>query len=235
MSPVPRTLDRVPFFDERSRDYGVRALPSLKASIDQSRRRVWTPGPLLDQGQEGHCVGFGCGGEYGATPVKGKVDNTIAHGFFAEAQRVDRAEGRNYSDGATVLAGCKAMQRLGLISAYRWCFSIDDVIDALLRHSPVVIGINWYSDMYQTDPSGLVHVGGSLVGGHCIYVHGWWPNHFSFRDDMFVWQNSWGNEYGMKDAAGIPTGRGFIRKADLARLLAEDGEAVVFTDRRVAA
>jgi hypothetical protein len=196
---------------------------------------VWTPGPLLNQGQEGHCIGFGIAGEYGATPVKGHVDDQIAHGFFAEAQRIDRSEGRNFPDGATVLAGCKAAQRLGLISAYRWCFSIDDVILALQHHSPVVLGINWYESMYETSPDGLVTVSGSLVGGHCIYVHGWWPQHPTFQDDMFVWQNSWGNEYGAVDSVGVPTGRGFVRKADLARLLAEDGEAVVFTDKRIAA
>jgi hypothetical protein len=231
----PRTLDRVPFFDERSRNYGVRSLPSFATTLDRTHRRVWTPGPLLDQGREGACTGFGGSGELGATPKPWRVDNTFAQALYQEARRVDQSEGRYYSDGATVLAMCKAAQKLNLITTYRWCFSIDDVIDALLRHSPVVIGINWYEDMYSTDENGLVQVGGSLVGGHCLYVHGWWPQHIGFRDDMFVWQNSWGNDYGMHDKAGIPTGRGFIRKADLTQLLAEDGEAVVFTDKKVVA
>lgn len=223
MTPV---LDRIPFFDPRSRNFPVRPLLTAPtATPDLTRKRVWTPGPLLNQGQEGHCVGFGEAGELGATPVKVPVDDAFAHDLFFAARRIDRGEGRLYTDGATVIAGCKAAQELGLIRKYVWCFSIEDVILAILRHSPVVIGINWYESMYETDHRGMVTVGGSLVGGHCLYVNGWWPDHPEFSEDVFVWQNSWGTDYGVY-------GRGFIRREDLARLLAEDGEAVVFTDIR---
>lgn len=229
-----RVFDRFVHYDERSKAFGLSA--TIPTPVDRSRKRVWTPGPLLDQGREGACVGFGTSGELGATPTKVPVDNSFALNLYAEAQKVDRAEGRNYSSGATVLAGMKAAKNLGLIREYRWAgvedrSVTDDVIDALLRHGPVVIGIVWKDGMYDTSPDGLVDITGSVVGGHCIYVHGWWPNHPKFGD-VFVWQNSWGPYYGMTDPAGVPTGRGFVKAADLEALLKDDGEAVVPTDTR---
>jgi hypothetical protein len=231
-------LDRRPHHDPRSLGFPIR--PLLAAiPTDRGRRRIWTPGPLLDQGREGACVGFGLAGELGATPVVDQVTNAFALDLYARAQTVDRAEGRDYGPdgGATVLAGIKAAQQLGLVASYRWCGVagvpvIEDVIDAVIRHSPVVLGIRWLDGMYETRPDGLVEVSGPEVGGHCLYVHGWWPAHPQLGD-VLVWQNSWGPAYGEVDVStGHGTGRGFIRPADLEQLLATDGDAVVLTDRR---
>lgn len=37
---------------------------------------------------------------------------------------------------------------------------------------PVMAGINWYSDMFDPDKDGVVHVGGELAGGHEILLIG---------------------------------------------------------------
>lgn len=231
MTPV---LDRIPRFDERSRNFSVRGLLPAPDGGAPSKKKVWTPGPLLDQGTEGACVGFGVSGELAATPVKIVVDNAFALDLYNRARAIDKSEGHNWASGASVLAGLKAAKQLGLIKEYRWCFGVEDVKLAL-THAPVVLGINWYDGMYDTDDNGLVSVTGKVVGGHCIYAHGFLPHgHVAniWDDDIIVWQNSWGAYYGAKDRAGVPTGRGFIRARDLASLLDQDGEAAVLADVR---
>jgi hypothetical protein len=134
--------------------------------------------------------------------------------------------GNDWADGASVLAGAKAMSMLGNIKSYYWAFGIDDVLQNLSRRGPVLLGIPWYDGMYDTSELGLVKVEGRLVGGHCILANGIWPNHPLFKEDVVVWTNSWGSDYGIN-------GRGYVTVESLDRLLREDGEACVPTDRPV--
>lgn len=213
-------LDRIAHFDERSRSFGVRQLIG-----DTPRyKRVWAPrifGPL-DQGREGACVGFAWAGELAATPHKHLVDNESARAMYELARAEDRAMGNHFPEGASILAGAKAVRTAGYVVKYHWAFGIDDVIDCLVRKGPVILGINWYASMYETNAHGLVEIHGPIVGGHAIMAHGYWPNHPDFGD-CIVWTNSWGIEYGLN-------GRGYIRVNDLKRLLHEDGEACIPTD-----
>jgi len=191
---------------------------------------MWNPGPVLDQGREGACVGFGWAAELQASPVPVKnVSNATARQLYLEAKKVDEWEGENY-EGTSVLAGAKVVKSKGFIGSYRWCFGVNEVRDSVLTLGPVVIGINWYQNMYRARPSGLVEVGGALVGGHCILLtgyhprmrikgEGWWK-----RYDVFRWRNSWGPSYGNNGTAYIKTG-------DLADLLGQDGEACVPVQR----
>jgi C1A family cysteine protease len=117
------------------------------------------------------------------------------------------------------------MQGLNKIRYYAWAFGLNDVLQTLMRKGPVILGINWYDSMYETSLDGLVTVGGPLVGGHCIMVNGYIPNHPSFGECV-LWTNSWGREYGVN-------GRGYVKVSDLDRLLKEDGEACIPTDMPV--
>lgn len=221
------------FKDPRSRNYGVRTIVAPQGEL---KKRLWPiPSWLpLDQGREGACVGFGWSAELAVEPVSVPVTNNFAMTLYRAAQAADKAEGRFYDEGATTLAGAKAAKSLGLISDYRWCFGINEVADAVVAKGPVVLGINWYDGMYETDSNGLVSVNGPLVGGHCISLAGHWPYKVSangrstkdnspFGQTVYPWINSWGKLYGR---AGV----GFIRHSDLDRLLQEDGEAVIATD-----
>lgn len=216
-------LDRIPRFDERSRNFPLREVMSKT----KQTARFWTPGPVLDQGQEGACVGFGwTGGLASSPPPRLKVaTNDIAKENYKIAQENDEWPGEDYS-GSSVLGGAKGMKGKGYIGEYRWCFSIQDVIDAVLTTGPVVIGIDWFEEMYETEPSGIVKTGGDKVGGHCLFVYSYNPKRVvkgvKGSIDSFAWQNSWGHGYGLN-------GRGIIRTADLEALLKNDGEAVVPT------
>jgi hypothetical protein len=187
----------------------------------------WVEGVPTDQGSEGACVGFAWMNELLASPKEPKhqpeeeMANKIALSYYKRAQRLDDWPGENY-EGTSVLAGAKVMKESGYIGEYRWCFGIDDVRDALIVEGPVVIGVPWYEGMYETKPNGLVQLKGKNVGGHAITLTGYYPSKMfdGKREEVFRWRNSWGRDYGID-------GSGYIRYTDLAKLLADSGEACV--------
>jgi hypothetical protein len=215
-------LDRKVSLDEKSKGYKARKLIGDSVPL---KKRVWRPGyNFLNQGKEGRCVVFGWGNELAATPHRYDINDEWCNQHWPLVVSKDREMGNDYPDGASVLAGAKAMQMLGNVKSYYWGFGIDDVLQYLSRRGPVLLGINWYSSMYETNNLGLVTVDGELVGGHCILASGVWPKHPLFQTDVVVLTNSWGQTYGIN-------GRGYIPTVTLSRLLKEDGEACMAMDR----
>jgi hypothetical protein len=222
--PSQPILDRKVYFDDRSREYGVRRFLGDSRPL---KKRIWKPGlEILDQGSEGRCVIFGWGQELATSPHRYAISDEWCNQHWPLVVAQDRAMGNDFSDGASVLAGAKTMRMLGNVKSYHWGFGIDDVLQNLSRRGPVVLGINWYASMYETNELGLVRVEGELVGGHCILANGIWPKHPLFKEDVVVWTNSWGSDYGIN-------GRGYVTVESLDRLLREDGEACIPTDRPV--
>lgn len=220
-----RILNWKPSFDHRSKNFGIDAL------IPQNirRDRLWTVGPILDQGREGACVGFGWTAEALSTPVAVKLDqmaadvpkdpNQFALSVYHRAQILDDQPGENYS-GTSVLAGAKTLVEFGLLREYRWAFTIDDVINAIIHRGPVVLGIEWHQGMYQA-PGGMLEVSGPVVGGHCITAVGYRTAASSaFKEESIILQNSWGTVWGANGLAEI-------RAKDVAQLLANGGEACI--------
>lgn len=149
----------------------------------------------------------------------------FARSIFHQSQMLDPcgADG-NHATGACVLAGAKVLRRHGYLDEYRWAFSLSDVIGSVLYLGPVVIGVPWYESMWATRPSGLVEVDGRRVGGHSLVLTGFSASR-RLRGEgrigpAFQWRNSWGRGYGKR-------GHGWVRAADLERLLDEGGEACV--------
>lgn len=215
-------LDWHPRHDPRSRSYAVAEVlpkpPVLK--------KCWNGSRVLDQGREGACVGYAWAAELGSSPFRAPlVDEIFAGKIYRAAKDVDEWEGSDYS-GTSVLAGAKTVRRMGWIGEYRWGFSIEDLRDAVLTLGPAVIGIPWTSGMYEPRPSGLLDPSGAVVGGHAILVRGYHPGMrirgegWNDRHEVFTLQNSWGEDYGQK-------GRVLIRAAELAGLLADDGEICI--------
>lgn len=215
-------LDYVTRHDPRSLNYGVQQLLTPAPVISS----WWAGGPVLDQGQEGSCVGHALAGELSASPVRVKgMTHEAAVRLYEHAKQVDEFEGVDY-DGTSVLAAMKVGVELGHYEGYRWAFSLEDVKQALLQLGPVILGINWYESMYETTRTGLVQLAGRLVGGHCLLLTGYSSN-YAGHGETFRWRNSWGTEYGKN-------GNGYIRAADLQRLLIDQrGEAAVPVGRRL--
>lgn len=227
--PQDRVLDWKSYHDPRSKNYGIRAV--MPEQIEP-RRQMWQEGPVLDQGREGACVGFGWTAELLAEPFVPVVQPTVAAAeaaalsYYKRAQLIDEFPGEEY--GTSVLAGAKIMQEQGFIGEYRWCFGPTDLRDAVITEGPVVIGVPWTSEMYTTFSNGLVKLGGDTVGGHCLTVTGYDPAMQIGGQvyEVFRWRNSWGPDYGIQGSA-------YITYNDMSGLLAQGGEACIPMKRTI--
>lgn len=205
-------LDRLVEFDEESRKYPVRA---LIPAVAKPRSYTWSCQQWLDQGKEGACVGFSFNHELAARPsiVTGLSYNSGMY-VYNEAKKLDSWPGESY-DGTSVIAGAKALTRDGYFKEYRWAFGLQDLILAVGNQGPAVLGVNWYSGMFNPDEKGRLHVEGFIAGGHAILCHG-----VNVKGKYFKLHNSWGKDWGID-------GECTISFEDMDRLLKENGEACV--------
>lgn len=221
---VDPRLTRIPFFDERSRNFPIRSVNTGKTP----RSYTWRCNEWFDQGVEGACVGFALGHEAAARPseVQGLGYKFLVEGVYHEAQKIDPWEGGSYPgavpfyEGTSVLAGVKVMHKKGFFESYRWAFNIDDLIMGIGHNGPAVLGINWYEGMYDTDSKGFVHVSGRIMGGHAILARA-----VNIKKEYITLRNSWGKSWGIN-------GDCYISFTDMDRLLREDGEAVFMLNRK---
>lgn len=236
---MKRTLDWRPSYDERSRNF--RAVEGIEDKPLRNRR--WACDVVLDQGQEGACVGFGWSHELIAKPkIVPNVDNDFARAIYHRAQQLDDTPGENYS-GTSVLAGAKAIQECvnaegqPLIGAYRWAFGVEDILKTVSYHGPVVLGISWYYNMYEPDENNYIHVEGKRVGGHCILLNGQrlvpldsnkplTIGNLNLDQSRIKLHNSWGEGWGID-------GEGFLSLSDLYKLIEDDGGEACIPSHRV--
>lgn len=201
-------------FDERSRNFPVRALISSATP----RSYTWSCPVVLHQGSEGTCVGHAWAHEIAARPVGWPVNSYQARLIYREATQIDpwtQNDGPDWHFGTSVLAGAKIASQLGHYGEYRWAFGLDDLILALGYKGPAVLGVNWYSGMDAPDALGRIRVAGTLRGGHAILACG-----VSVSKRLIRLHNSWGNSWGVN-------GQAFISFEDMDRLLREQGEACI--------
>lgn len=226
-----RVFDRFPSRDERRGNY----LAEEILAPQEPRPRTWHADAVTDQGREGACVGHGVTLDLISSPrpdpyATDTKASEYAQSLYKRAQVLDPWAGEAY-EGTSVDAGMKVARERGFIESWRWLTTVQQIRDALISKGPVVLGIPWYEEMYETRPSGLVHVGGSVVGGHCITLVGYHPSMrirgegWFDRYEVFKWQNSWGRDYGLN-------GIGYITVGDLATLLNDDGEAALAVGRK---
>ena len=109
----------------------------------------------------------------------------------------------------------KAAQKAGLVSGYQHAFSLDSALKALAV-SPLIVGVNWYEGFDSPDPGGLVHISGSVRGGHEFLLYG-----IDATRQRVLARNSWGTSWGVEGLFSFSFD-------DLGRLLDEDGDATLF-------
>ena len=178
----------------------------------------WVPGPVLDQGDYGTCVGNGWAGWGDATPVVDTYTEKDARAIYYEATCLDGqcddpdALGGGQM-GATVRSGAKAMQNRKRLLAYAFAKTLADVDEWIDNHGPVVMGTDWTNDMFDPDRNGFVRPTGGVAGGHCYLMIDRLPD-----EDAYLMRNSWGSGWGQ-------AGDFKIKTADLQSLLDQQGEA----------
>jgi hypothetical protein len=218
-------LDRIPRFDERSRNFKIAETVGAK----KQRSYTWSCSQHLDQKQDGACVGFDFAHELIARPavVKGIDAKFAKEKIYWPAQENDDWPGGSYPgakpfyEGTSVLAGLKQVIKLGYATGYVWGFGLNDLVIGVGYSGPANLGINFYRGMMNPDKNGFIHPTGEIAGGHCILCKG-----VNLKKKYFKLHNSWGTDWGM-------AGDCFVSFDDMERLLYEEGEAAFFTGRKV--
>lgn len=211
--------------DPRSRHYRSADRTPGAAPL---RDHLWPTGPVLDQGAEGACVGFGITDAVNVLRLAHLREDLLtaddARALYQQAQRLDDVPGEAYS-GTSVLAGLSAARAAGDLGGYLWAFGTAELAQALLTTGPVVIGIPWPVSWMNPGADGLLTLGPAedMSAGHCLAVVGIrLTGPHAAAGPYFVLQNSYGPGWG--DA-----GRGYVHHRDLGLLLAQGGEAAVPT------
>lgn len=237
--PNDPRLGRLEQFDERSRNF------ALVEEIGREKPRSYTwriQAPyIIDQGQEGACVGFAVANELQARPAEVDLGVEAAANTFAvkrlywEAQKIDPWDGGAYPGampnyaGTSVLAGIKVAQRLGFFENYYWTFTLEDLVNGLGRHGPAVLGLDWFDTNYSPGSDGFISPDGNKVGGHAVLARAvkikWLGEKRETFDDVdldasyVTIRNSWG-VWGYRGSGDC-----FVTLRDLGRWLDMRGEA----------
>lgn len=207
--------------DPRSRAFPARMVPPTAPLVPVMHRHF---GPVLDQGSLGSCTGNAAAQAMNSRPLHLRATRYLtqadAVSIYSDATKIDPWEGEypptdTGSDGLSV---AKVLKARGYISEYRHTFTWDGFRRAL-QLAPLLVGINWYMDMYFPDRKGNVHVGGAWQGGHEVLALG---------DDArghITFLNSWGPKWGR-------AGRFRLSYWDFQRLLLdEQGDATQLVPR----
>jgi len=210
-------LGRQIVHDSRSRGYAVGAPRSI-SSRRSFRHRVLGPVPVPRQ-TIGNCTGVDqcVRADAQGNRVRGvTLGMDTAVSIYTRATELDPFLGTfpEEDTGSSGLAAEKAAKEAGIVARYEWIFGGADQVLAVLPDHPVGVGTRWHRDMFDPDPNTyLVHPTGPVVGGHQWSVIG-----YNQRLAAFEGMCWWGDDFGSH-------GLFRIRKADLADLLADDGDA----------
>lgn len=228
--------------DDRDFEYPIRtAFPDV---VDRPYRYWWDNGWWGDQGQTPRCVAFS-GVKYledGPVTYDGRRPDPGA--LYGVLQRNDEWPGEGY-EGTSVRAVGRVLSSVELcaeagieagrplIQSYRWAFDEVEAAIALLTVGPLILGTNWYWSMNDTDDSGFVHIGpeSDIAGGHAYLATGVRivlaekgnlndPATWNYQSSAVRCCNSWGRAWGDQ-------GRFWLTLSTLARLIHEEGEALI--------
>lgn len=211
---------RMPHQDPKSLAYRVEDHPKAVAA-PTPRSYTWglPVGQMLNQLNTPRCVGFSCAHEIAARPAVRAVTSATGDGLYLMAQSIDREEGRVWDEGASILAGAKALQRWGRLKEYRWATSVEELALGVSRIGPAILGLDWFGGMMEPDADGYIWPTGSVVGGHAVLDRGYKryspPEGPSGRHLI---QNSWGTSWGGR--GGAPLGCAFLSDEALRTLMA---------------
>lgn len=241
-------LDRVPQFDEKSRDFRVRQMIHEGAPLGEKHPRsfTWANEHWLDQGREGRCVEYAICHDLLAKPkqVSTTLVQQILDGkrIYWPAQQEDQWPGGSYEggdpsyEGTSVLAGVKVAARLGFYQEYRWALTLEGAVLGLGYIGPLILGVNWYEGCFQPDNFGWIRLTGEQQGGHSILAIGiklvakadsLHVTDFASLDldrSFILLHNSWGQDWGIN-------GRAKMSLQDFDRLRQEDGEVCIISRR----
>jgi len=209
-------LGRLVEHDPRSWDYPARRTTQLKTVL-------WSHhAPILDQGNLGSCTWNAMAqclntAKFVKSRPKGKyLDEDIAIKLYSRATQLDNFPGAwpPNDTGSSGIAAAKAGVEAGYLTGYTHAFGMQHFLESI-QLSPVIVGTDWLTDMFNPSPKGYVAVSGDVAGGHEYAVLG-----VNMTGRYVTCLNSWGAGWGVN-------GRFRIRFDDFANLLANQGDVTV--------
>lgn len=215
-----KALGRKAAVDLRDLAHPMKA--ALPQRVSQSTK-YWQGGMVLDQGNLPQCVAYAWTGFLLAAPIMDKavkLGGDYEQKLYTRAQQLDEWPGEGY-DGTSVRAGAKALQEQGRLKEYVWAKHADEVRRFVLDRGPVILGIDWYEEMFYPTSKGFITIGGQIAGGHAIEIIG-----YSDALDAFRLIQSWGPSWGQK-------GRCWLSFDDLDKLITDGGEACSAVEQKL--
>jgi hypothetical protein len=147
-----------------------------------------------------------------------QLDEAFAVKAYSLNTRLDSYSGQYPPNdtGSDGLAAASTGKALGLFSGYTHGFTIG-ALQSALQTGPVLWGTVWLNSMFETDENGFLKVdrNSAEAGGHELVISG-----YDVADDVYEIQNSWGTSWGVD-------GYAYVKGADMAWLLAQDGDITV--------
>lgn len=209
-------LGRQQVHDARSLQWPIH-VPVDRTTWKDRRVRIYDPRPNPNQD-----VGC-CTGAAKAMQLNGldnsKLGQTLDYEWaknqcYSLATRLDPWQGWFNPDtgredtGSSGLASAKAAAQLGEGGTYRWCRTVDEVVQLIVYGWVVSVGTWWYWDMFNP-VDGVITPTGGRAGGHQYAARGY------DADTDRVLIRCWWGDY--RDV--------WITRSDLGRLLADGGDA----------
>jgi hypothetical protein len=196
-------LGRLVDHDERSRQYQA-------AKANTARSVLWGHhAPVLDQGKLGSCTGNALAQLINTDAFETSRRQTGHSSYLAEADAVriyelatqlDGISGNTYpptDDGSSGLGAAKAGKKFGYFTSYKHAFGFDHFA-AAVQLQPVIVGTDWYEDMFTPNSRGFITPGGEVAGGHEYLIIG-----INYEGKYVTMLNSWGSGWGQNGRARI--------------------------------
>lgn len=152
---------------------------------------LWELTAMLNQMDTPHCTAFSAAHFGNCLPVDARFTSKDAHAMYYEAKEIDGEP--KQENGSTIRTIAKVLKNRGRIDGYAFADTLYQIKTWLLTKGSVVVGTDWYSSMDKTNSDGFVKVKGYLEGGHAYLCVG-----FSPQDDVLIFANSWGTDWGKK-------------------------------------
>ena len=177
-----------PHTDEKDKLYPMSLALYEGIEKDLPSITMWDLGPILNQGDQPHCVGYAWKQWLQTTPLQ-TLDGPSAEDIYDQCKELDGDK----SEGSSTDSGVKVMLARGRVNTYLWAFDITTFKHFVLTQGPIVVGASWYQGMFTPDANNYVKPGGRLGGGHEFMCYGYDDTKGSFK---FV--NSWSDQWGDK-------------------------------------
>lgn len=218
------------------RNFPLRAFLQAAAPKVSGGTRMYTPGPVLDQGNTGTCVGHAGKSWLQGAPVQSNTDESpfdIYRWCCAIDEFTDNDAEANNPDNAALQTGtsvhalAKVLLSRKHIAEYRFTIFVDEIRAFMLGNlGTVTLGVDWLQGMMDADKNGVIRARGTMLGGHAVDTVGW--SDTKVRGGAVLIQSSWGKSWGQGGFAWLPS-------ADLQRLLDREGECLVCIELPTAA